>query len=330
MPKRKPERTGDNVANKHPTSTCISHVSSINDHGHFTSLDEIKGSAYDKLQQLQQIRDRRLCLPHNSSYKMQAVCEQIPAELPDDLKSIGYHRTCYQQFSANLNRLPVHIDEDEASTSQWHHSPRKMCATSSMTPIFPPECIFCDKVEIKGSGRKTERAEVFSSWNNKENGWEQIESRAERMGLDRLHRQVQNKYLFAVEAKHHTSCLRSFRTAFFNYERGIDRAERRDDTEHARLSAAHEKALLAVLENIQTRIVQQNEVMRLTSLRLIYVDELKQTGYDNSNYRTEKLLKRLENDAINDCIHFTKVDHEPCHPFWLVHSSSITVSSALE
>lgn len=328
MPKRKPDRSGDHVANKQPTPTCIIHVFSIADHGHFTPLSEIKGTADAKLQQLHQIRDRRMCLTHDSPYRMQSVCDQIPTTLPDDLKSVGYHRQCYQRFSANLNRLPDHIEAGEVGTSQWHHDPRKVSPTGFTVPIFPPECIFCDKVEIKGSGRNTERAEVFPSWQNKENGWEQIETRAEKMGIDCLHRRVQNKDLFAVEAKHHLSCLRSFRTAFSNYERGIGRAERRNDTEHARVSAAHEKAFISVLEHIQTRIVQQNEVLRLSSLRLIYVEELKQNGYDNSNYRSEKLLKRLENDTIKDYIHFTTVNHETIS-FWLVHSSSITVSNAL-
>ena len=34
----------------------------------------------------------------------------------------------------------------------------------------------------------------------KQNTWQQIESQAKRMCLDRLHRLVKNKYLFAVES----------------------------------------------------------------------------------------------------------------------------------
>lgn len=102
----------------------------------------------------------------------------------------------------------------------------------------------------------------------KANAWEQIESRAEKMGLDRLHRLVKDKNLFALEAKHHPSCLRSFHTAFNNYERGLQRAKESKDTEHSLMSAAHEKAFILVREKIETHIVQQNEVIQLTSLRL--------------------------------------------------------------
>jgi hypothetical protein len=235
MPKRKPDRSGDSAASKHSSPTCILHVITFSDQGHFTPLSNIKGTVNDKLQQLHEIRNKRLCLSHDSPYRMQSVCDQIPTTLPDDLESVGYHRQCYQRFTANLHLLG---ENKEAEASQWHHSPRKLYSASSDGPIFPPECIFCDKVEIKDGGRKTERAVVFSSWKKKENAWEQIESRAEKMGLVRLHRLVKDKDLFAVEAKHHTSCFKSFHTAFANYERGIRRGEGEKNTEHACMVAA--------------------------------------------------------------------------------------------
>ncbi len=74
MPKRKPDRSGDHAANKQPTPICIIHVFSITDHGHFTPLSEIKGTADAKLQQLHQIRDRHMCLAHDSPYSRHAKC----------------------------------------------------------------------------------------------------------------------------------------------------------------------------------------------------------------------------------------------------------------
>lgn len=151
------------------------------------------------------------------------------------------------------------------------------------------------------------------------------------MGLDRLHRLVKNKDLFAVEAKHHPSCLRSFHTAFNNYERGLQRAKESKDNEHSLMSAAHEKAFTLVRERIETHVVQQNEVIHLTSLRLTYVQELRRAGCENDNYRCEKLLRRLQNDPISDRIDFTKVQHSTNHrvSFWFVHSSKISVSEVL-
>jgi hypothetical protein len=110
------------------------------------------------------------------------------------------------------------------------------------------------------------------------------------MGLFRLSRLVRSTDLFTVEAKHHPSCLRSFRTSFANYERGINRAKEPKNTENNHMSAAHEKALVSVWEHIQTHVIQQNEVLRL-SLRLLYIEELKWNGYENENYRSEKLMR---------------------------------------
>ena len=175
------------------------------------------------------------------------------------------------------------------------------------------------------------RVENFSSYKNKYNAWEQIETRAEKLGLVRLHRQVKDKDLFACEAKHHPSCFKSFRTAFANYELKIHKAKGSKDTDYACMSAAHEKALSLVLEHIQTHVVQQNEVLQLSSLRLLYVEELKQHGYEKANYRSEKLLKRLQNDPIKDDVSFMKVNRDKgdAISFWFVYNSKTTVSNAL-
>lgn len=75
------------------------------------------------------------------------------------------------------------------------------------------------------------------------------------------------------------------------------------------MSATNDNVLVLVLEHIQTHVVQQNKVLQPSSLRLIYVKELKRNGYENSNYRSEKLLKCIQNDTINNYVNFTKVDH---------------------
>ena len=109
MPKHQADRRSDHAYTKHVPPTCIIHLLSIADHGHFTPLSEIKGTADDKLRQLHQIRDRRMCVSHDSPLRMQSVCDQIPTTLPNDMKSAGYHRQCYQGFSSNLHRLPDHF-----------------------------------------------------------------------------------------------------------------------------------------------------------------------------------------------------------------------------
>ena len=326
MPKRKRVVS----ASEQASYTCILHVASLKDYGQFTNFANVKGSAEEKLRQLIDIRNHRLQQAQDSPYRMQSVCDQIPETLPENLKSNGYHRQCYQRFTANLHLLEN--DTSPTSVSYRHHSPRKHSSTFCTTPLFPDECIFCGKIEIKDAKRKTERPEKFSSFRNKQNGWEEIELRAEKMELHDLYRQVKNKDLFACEAKHHPSCFRSFRTAYANYERSLQRALLNDDTEQASLLAAHDKAFSEVVSAVKSLVVEKNQVVKLSSLRLIYIEQLAKNGYENKNYRSEKLLRRLDQDELREQIQFVKVDTEKVNnglPFWLICSAKITVTEAL-
>ena len=63
---------------------------------------------------------------------------------------------------------------------------------------------------------------------------------------------------------------------------------------------------------------------------LVYIQELKRNAYDNVNCRSEKRLKRLQNDSTMTLIYFTKVAREAgAISLWLVYSSNITVCEAL-
>ena len=187
--------------------SCILHVSSLPDYGIFTPFSRVHGGADDRLAKLQTIRNRRLCEPLTSNYRMKEVCNQIPEDLDDvDMDNTGYYRQCYQRFTANLHLL-TRSDTDSAST--YHHSPRKCHSTQ----LFPLECIFCGKLEIK-SGRKTERTTTFVSWKNWETSWRNLEIQALEKDNVRLHRQVKGVDLVAVEAKYHSKCRKSLNTAY--------------------------------------------------------------------------------------------------------------------
>ena len=57
---------------------------------------------------------------------------------------------------------------------------------------------------------------------------------------------------------------------------------------------------------IKTQVIEKNEVMQLSSLRIIYIDKLAENGYPDPEYRSEKLLPRLQNQELNENISFTK------------------------
>ena len=133
---------------------CILHVPG-SDPGAFTAFTNIKDEPCDKLAFLHGIRDKRLGQPPESKHRMEAVCKQIPESLEEaDLETIGSHRQCYQLFTCNLHRLRLPGNDPQPSTSRRHHSPRKhQDSDSKKSPLFPPECIFRDKVQIKFQGK---------------------------------------------------------------------------------------------------------------------------------------------------------------------------------
>ena len=213
--------------------------------------------------------------PQDSPNRMEEVCNQIPESLAGaDLETIVYHRGCYQKFTKNQNHLKFSVTSNERSSAS--RSPRKSSSSSAMG-LFPPECIFCEKLELKLSG-KTERCIKFAMFKDKdgvlqEPTWKQIESRALELGNRRLHRMVQGEDLFAREAHFHPSCRKSFNLKYVSYQRDTAKATSCDttDTEQDRKAAAHQKAFTAVLDFIQDCVFGQKKVVQLATLRLLYI-----------------------------------------------------------
>ena len=81
---------------------------------------------------------------------------------------------------------------------------------------------------------------------------------------------------------------------------------------------------------VTTHVGSQKGIGCRSSLCLVYIQELTRNAYDNLNYRSEKRLKRLQNDSTMVLISFTKVAREAgAISFWLVYSLNITVCQAL-
>ena len=98
-----------------------------------------------------------------------------------------------------------------------------------------------------------------------------------------------------MEAKHHTSCHRTFKTEYHNFIRAEERAVARiTDTERALITAAHSAAFRSVLQYIHEDIIKENKIVQLSSLRLIYIDKLEEHGYPNDQYRSVNLMNRLQ------------------------------------
>ena len=123
---------------------------------------------------------------------------------------------------------------------------------------------------------------------------------------------------------HNASSLKSFRTAFTHEHMNCKTGEG-NDTANVRMLAAHEKEF-ACYDSCRESERYRTSVF----LCLVYIHELTRNTYYNLNYRSEKRLKRLQNDSTMGLISFTKVALEAgAISFWLVYTSNITVCEAL-
>ena len=145
-----------------------------------------------------------------------------------------------------------------------------------------------------------------------------------------LARKVRGFDLCSVEEKHHASCHWGFKNEHHNFIRTQVRVKAsRADTEQTHITAAHNEAFDSALQFVQEHIIQQKKV---SSLRLIYINKLDECGYPNDGYRSENLMKCLQNHPnINSQIVFSKVEpgDRGCLSLYLVHSVRITVADAV-
>ena len=168
-----------------PPSVCNLHVSVIQ-HGEFIPLQNIRDPPQEKVEMLHNVCKKRLLQSNDSPTRMEAVYKLIPDNRDGgDLEMTGYHRRCYQAFTRHQECI---APDNEPSTIR---SPCK--SSTSSRNIFPPECIFCGKLEPNVSGR-TERCVQFVSFKGKEAAWTRI---ALEIGGNCLHRKVAGEDLFA-------------------------------------------------------------------------------------------------------------------------------------
>ena len=259
---------------------------------------------------------------------MEDICNQIPETLVGaNLETTGYHRGCHQKFTKNQDRLKCSATPNESASMT-----RSPCKASSLSAVrlFSPECIFCEKLEVKLHD-KTERCIKFPKFKGKDGAlkeptWKQIEPRALELGNSRLHRKVQGEDLFAREAQFHP-------LKYINYLRDTARDLNCDKTEtdQEHKASMHRQAFAVVLDFIQDSVIGQKKVVLLASLRLIYIKELKRNGFLNAEFRSEKLKARIENHDIIKQIAFAKVNpgDKGCITYNLVYSASISVADAV-
>ena len=109
---------------------------------------------------------------------------------------------------------------------------------------------------------------------------------------------------FVAEAMYHQSCCNLFNTKYHNYVR--DQAKKQ--TEKDCKVAVHHQALTCVLHYTEEHVIQVNEVVLISHLRNLYVNELDCISYPHPDCRCAKLKICLQEHEISQWIAFDIVN----------------------
>ena len=306
---------------------CILHSNSVPLKSKpFTTLSSLPGDPKARLLELHRLRDIRLKEDTDSAYRMKDVCDKIPDSIDGlDLETHGYHRACYTKFVSKIDRCK-HGKKTSTKPVQKTPSPRKKLPKQTK---FPKECIICGKLTKKRKGVTYNAQKGFAAWKHKESGWEKVEEMARVTGRSELYRKVKGVDLFAVEARvHPIPCLSNLQSEY----RYKIQPTPTIDPEQKKRASAYNNAYTNVTQVIQDQIIEGKDIISLSYLRDLYVKQLEENGYPNPEYRSEKLMKRLQKDEqLSNLISFTKVplQIQGCISIWLVYSTAITVEDAI-
>ena len=113
---------------------CIVHMKNSNLQS-FTFLCNTKDKD-GRFEKIKEIGRLRMAQPSNSTYWMESICVGLPTVLEHHY---GYHRDCYQRFTANLKRLQP---EKEASEQSYGKRVKRRESSQSDKVLFTPDRIY--------------------------------------------------------------------------------------------------------------------------------------------------------------------------------------------
>ena len=131
--------------------------------------------------------------------------------------------------------------------------------------------------------------------------------------------------MFACEAKFHRKCLIDCMQTPEKWRSGDQVACEMQGS----LVEAHQKAFDAVCLTVQTSVLEQNKVVKLSSLHHIYVSALSETAHSNHNYRSANLKAKLMK-MFNDQIVFCEMSNSGKFQSPIIFSSALDVKTAVK
>ena len=232
---------------------CVIHLEKHDSTTKDSEVNEFNESTWDTVRSKSIVRRRK---PKFNTSLYYNVVLQLP-ESPDSTH--GYHSECYSKFTA----IPIPANFSYESPNESTIEPnilhlRSASVTgkqSSSVGLFPPQCMFCDKIKIR-KGTSHEIAvvcQVIETWNT-------IYEAAKKLHDSVILSKISGIDLIAKEAKYHHSCKSAY----------LMKASRVQS--NANTTSKSSPALENITAYVEQNVLDNKRPELLTSIYSRYVD----------------------------------------------------------
>ena len=122
-----------------------------------------------------------------------------------------------------------------------------------------------------------------------------------------LYREVPSRDLHAAETRCHPYCCDKVHKEYRSWIRVREHAEKMLNSDQACKVAAHRDAFNAVDDTLKKHVIMKTEVIQLSSIYIIFINNLTEDGHPNSEYWSEKLLHWQQKHNFCENISFSKI-----------------------
>ena len=207
-----------------------------------------------------------------------------------------YHRTCYQMYTGKdhleravkKRKLSDNNDLPESLSTEVLQQPLT-CSLISTTDTN--KCMICqtEKNDPKDRRRK-ERLTICQT----ETAGKTLIQAAMTRGDQRIVLAMNGEDPVALKVSYHRSCYRIYTSPRNLQSVTSDNNENRESERQL-----YDEAFQELKKELEPELFERMDVLRMSDLRLRFVQILFELGIDNPGYRTEKLKTRLRN-AFSD------------------------------
>ena len=200
-----------------------------------------------------------------------------------------YHRNCYQSYTAKnvLDRVAKKRKIEEISSGD-NTSPIELQADprptrSSLLATDMRKCAICQTEKTDPKDRR--REEKLTTCETMQVGRTLLEA-AKVRGDQRLIVSLSDQDPIAIELRYHRTCYRMYTNT--------KQIEVIQKNQEGKLESLYDNAFQALKSEMEPKIFESLEVLRMSDLRERYMELLSFQGVQNPLYRSEKLKVRMQ------------------------------------